>query len=49
MWDERASVFDTHTNMEFTLRAMLLLTVNDFSAFGNLLWYKKKWKKGCPI
>ena len=31
MWDEGVSVFDAYANEEFTLRAMLLCTVNDFS------------------
>ena len=49
MWDEGVSVFDSHANEEFTLCAMLLCTVNDFLAYGNLLGYKNKRKKACPI
>ena len=49
MWDEGVSVFDAYANEEFTLRAMLLCTVNDFPAYGNLSGYKNKGKKACPI
>ena len=36
IWDEGVFVFDAHANKEFTLRAMLLCTVNDFLAYGIL-------------
>ena len=49
MSDEGVSVFNAHANKEFTLRAMLLCTVDDFPAYGNLSGYKNKWKKACPI
>ncbi|XP_074300605.1 uncharacterized protein LOC141631892 [Silene latifolia] len=34
---------------DFTLRAMLLCTINDFPAYGNLSGYSVKGKKACPI
>ena len=49
MWDEGVSVFDAHANEEFTLRAMVLCTVNDFSTYGNLSVNKNKVKNACPI
>ena len=49
MWNEGVFVFDTHANEEFTLRAMLLFTINDFPAYGNLSGYQNKGKKACPI
>ena len=49
IWDEGVFIFDAHANEEFTLRAMLLCTVNDFPTYGNLSGYKKKRKKACLI
>ena len=49
MWDEGVSVFDAYANEEFTLCAILLCTVNDYLAYDNLLGYKNKGKKVCPI
>ena len=49
LWDEGVSVFDAHANETFTLRAMLLCTLNDYPAYGNLTGYKNKGKKACPI
>ena len=49
MWDEGVSVFDAHANVEFTLCATLLCTVNGFLAYDNLSGYKNKGKKSCPI
>ena len=47
--DERVSMFNAHVNEVFILRAMLLCIVNDFSAYENVLGYKNKRKKACPI
>ena len=49
MWDKGVFMFDAYANEEFTLCAILLCIVNDFSAYGNLLGYKNKGEKACPI
>ncbi|XP_021714663.1 uncharacterized protein LOC110682635 [Chenopodium quinoa] len=49
MWDEGVSVFDAHKNEMFLLRAVLMWTINDFPAYGNLSGYKNKGHKACPI
>ncbi|KAA0041519.1 transposase [Cucumis melo var. makuwa] len=41
--------FDAHRNERFTLRAVLLWTINDFSAYGNLCGCSVKGYKACPI
>ncbi|XP_048491540.1 uncharacterized protein LOC125492850 [Beta vulgaris subsp. vulgaris] len=48
MWDEGVYVYDAHADEVFTLRVMLLYTLNDFPAYGNLSEYKNKGKKACP-
>ena len=49
LWDEGVEVYDAHAREMFTLCAMLLCTLNDFLAYGNLAGYKIKGKKPCPI
>lgn len=46
---EGVEVFDAHRQEFFKLRAMLLWTINDFSAYGNLSGYCVKGHKACPI
>ena len=42
-------VRDAYRGDTFTLRAMLLWTINDFPAYGNLSGWPVKGYKGCPI
>ncbi|XP_031108728.1 uncharacterized protein LOC116013221 [Ipomoea triloba] len=49
LWNEGVAVFDTHSQTNFTLRAMLFCTINDFPAYGNLSGYTTKGAKACPI
>ena len=41
--------FDKHKNESFTLRGVLLWTINDFPAYGNLSGSVVKGKYACPI
>ncbi|KAL4034963.1 hypothetical protein IC575_003637 [Cucumis melo] len=49
MWEEGVQCFDAHRNERFTLRAVLLWTIIDFSAYGNLCRCSVKGYKACPI
>ncbi|KAL4033416.1 hypothetical protein IC575_006503 [Cucumis melo] len=49
MWEESVQCFDAHRNERFTLRAVLLWTINDFPAYGNLCGCSVKGYKACPI
>ncbi|XP_031090937.1 uncharacterized protein LOC115995929 [Ipomoea triloba] len=49
LWNEGVAVFDAHSQTNFTLRAMLFCTINDFPAYGNLSGYTTKGAKACPI
>ena len=49
LWENGVQAFDGHLKEEFTLRAVLLWTINDFPAYGNLSGYSVKGFKGCPI
>ncbi|KAL4035189.1 hypothetical protein IC575_003870 [Cucumis melo] len=49
MWEEGVQCFDAHRNERFTLRAVLLWTINDFPAYGNLCGCSVKGYKACPI
>ncbi|XP_031131782.1 uncharacterized protein LOC116033164 [Ipomoea triloba] len=49
LWNEGVAVFDAHSQTNFTLRAMLFCTINDFPAYGNLSGYTTKRAKACPI
>jgi hypothetical protein len=49
LWDGVSEVFDAYRNEYFTLRAVLLWTINDFLAYGNLLGCTTKGYKACPI
>ena len=45
----KGEVFDAYRQEFFTLRAILLWTINNFSGYGNLLGYSVKEHKACPI
>ncbi|CAL9025311.1 unnamed protein product [Prunus brigantina] len=49
LWDGIRGVYDAHIGEYFTLRCVLLLTVNDFPAYGNLSGCVVKGYKACPI
>ncbi|KAL3618473.1 hypothetical protein CASFOL_037555 [Castilleja foliolosa] len=49
MWDSGVEVYDAHLAETFSLRAMLLWTINDFPAYGNLSGYSTKGHEACPI
>ena len=49
LWHEGVPVYDADAKETFTMRAMLLCTLNDFPAYGNLSGYKNKGEKACPI
>ncbi|XP_056683319.1 uncharacterized protein [Spinacia oleracea] len=49
LWDTGVEVFDASCNENFTLRAMVYGTINDFPAYRNLSGYCNKGYKACPI
>ncbi|XP_073525456.1 uncharacterized protein [Phyllobates terribilis] len=49
LWNEGVPMFDAYTNSNFTLRAMVFCTINDFPAYGNLSGYKTKGEQACPV
>ncbi|XP_019181675.1 PREDICTED: uncharacterized protein LOC109176735 [Ipomoea nil] len=49
LWNEGVQVYDAYTRSNFTLRAMIFCTINDFPAYGNLSGYTTKGAKACPI
>ncbi|XP_030505370.2 uncharacterized protein LOC115720357 [Cannabis sativa] len=49
LWSEGVSVYDAYKQEEFNLRAVLLWTINDFPAYGNLSGFSVKGYKACPI
>ncbi|XP_060957897.1 uncharacterized protein LOC115712281 [Cannabis sativa] len=49
LWHEGVSAYDAFRKEEFNLKAILLWTINDFPAFGNLSGYSVKGYKACPI
>jgi len=49
MWEEGVEVFDAYHQEFFTLRVILLWTINIFSAYSNLSVYIMKGHKACSI
>jgi hypothetical protein len=49
LWDEGVRAFDAYRREEFTLRAVLLWTINDFPAYGNLSGHAVKGYYACPV
>ncbi|XP_062080508.1 uncharacterized protein LOC133785274 [Humulus lupulus] len=49
LWNEGVRVYDAYKQEEFSLRATLLWTINDFPAYGNLSGFSVKGYKACPI
>ncbi|XP_030479124.2 uncharacterized protein LOC115696363 [Cannabis sativa] len=49
LWHDGVSAYDAYRNETFNLKAILLWTINDFHAYGNLSGYSVKGYKACPI
>jgi len=49
LWNDDVEVFDAYEKVNFNLRALLLCTINDFSAYENLCGYSVKGHCACPI
>ena len=50
LWEEgEPNVYDASTKSLFTLRAVLMWTINDFPAYGNLSGCVNKGYLGCPV
>jgi hypothetical protein len=49
LWEGVNEVYDAYRQEYFTLRAVLLWTINDFPAYGNLSGCTTKGYKACPI
>nr|XP_017228874.1 PREDICTED: uncharacterized protein LOC108204092 [Daucus carota subsp. sativus] len=50
LWEEgERNVYDAYTKSYFTLRAVLMWTINDFPAYGNLSGCLNKGYMACPI
>ena len=49
LWNKGVVVYDAYEERYFNLKAMLLWTINDFPAYGNLAGCTTKGKTACPI
>ncbi|XP_074297599.1 uncharacterized protein LOC141628340 [Silene latifolia] len=49
LWDKGIEVFDAYQNSVFNLKAMLLCTISDFPAYGNLCGHTVHGKEACPL
>ncbi|CAM8972691.1 unnamed protein product [Rhodiola kirilowii] len=49
LWDEGVCTYDTSRQEYFNMRAMLMCTINDFPAYGNLSVNSIKGYKACPV
>ncbi|XP_062024123.1 uncharacterized protein LOC133740203 isoform X2 [Rosa rugosa] len=49
LWLNGVSVYDAFRDVTFNLKAVLMWTINDFPAYGNLSSYSTKGKKACPV
>lgn len=49
LWSEGVTMFDTYSQINFTLRVIIFCTINDFSIYGNMSDYTIKEAKVCPI
>ena len=49
LWGVEVECYDVHQQEVFTLRVVLLWTINDFLAYGNLLGCVVKGYFACPI
>ncbi|XP_010418679.1 PREDICTED: uncharacterized protein LOC104704260 [Camelina sativa] len=49
LWEKGEVTYDAFSRTIFTLRAMLMWTIQDFLAYGNLTGCKVKCIMGCPV
>ncbi|CAM8914329.1 unnamed protein product [Rhodiola kirilowii] len=49
LWDEGVRTYDASRQEYYNMRAMLMCTINDFPAYGNLSGYSIKGYKACPV
>uniref|UniRef100_A0A2N9I3B2 DUF8039 domain-containing protein n=1 Tax=Fagus sylvatica TaxID=28930 RepID=A0A2N9I3B2_FAGSY len=49
LWSNGVNVYDAFSKSMFNLKAMLMWTINDFPAYGNLSGYSTKGKVACPV
>ncbi|KAL5578957.1 hypothetical protein UlMin_011399 [Ulmus minor] len=49
LWNKGVFAYDAYEKRSFNLKAMLLWTINDFPAYGNLAGCTTKGKMACPI
>ncbi|KAL9667653.1 hypothetical protein QQ045_002016 [Rhodiola kirilowii] len=49
LWDEGVRTYDASRQEYFNMRAMLMCTINDFPAYGNLTGYSIKGYKACHV
>lgn len=49
IWNNRVKVYDAFSKETFNLKAVLMWTVNDFPAYGNLSGWSTKGRFACPI
>ncbi|XP_073126852.1 uncharacterized protein [Henckelia pumila] len=49
LWDTGVETYDAFSKSMFNMKAILMWTINDFPAYGNLAGCATKGKLGCPI
>ncbi|XP_042472249.1 uncharacterized protein LOC122054895 [Zingiber officinale] len=49
LWETGVETYDAFSKSMFNLKAILMWTINDFPAYGNLAGCATKGKLGCPI
>ena len=49
LWSDGVEVYDAVTKSTFNLKAILMWTINDFPAYGNVFGWPTKGKIACPI
>ncbi|XP_073019376.1 uncharacterized protein [Primulina eburnea] len=49
LWETGVEAYDAFSKSMFNLKAILMWTINDFPAYGNLAGCATKWKLGCQI
>ncbi|XP_024010549.1 uncharacterized protein LOC112085889 [Eutrema salsugineum] len=49
LWDIGEQTYDAFSKTTFTMKAMLLWTISDLPAYGNLAGCRVKGKMGCPL
>ncbi|XP_020266364.1 uncharacterized protein LOC109841838 [Asparagus officinalis] len=49
LWENRVEAYDAFSKSTFNLKTILMWTINDFPAYGNIAGYSTKGRKACPI